>query len=65
MKKHEEGITLIQTVIAGVCIALIASFAVLNSRDTVVETRIAKVYNEITNVKKAVIEFEILNENGM
>ena len=65
MKKREEGVTLIQTVIAVVMIALIASFAIFNSRDTVVETRVAKVYNEILTVKKAVLELEMLEEKGM
>lgn len=65
MKKHEEGITLIQTVVAVVMLLIIASFAVLNSEDTVVETKIAKTYNEIIEVKKAVIEIEMLEEDGL
>lgn len=63
MRKNEKGITLIQTVIAVVMIAIIASFAILNSNDTVVETRIAKVYNEIKEVKKSIIEIKILDED--
>lgn len=65
MKKNEKGITLIQVVIAVVMLTLIASFAVLNSNDTAVETRIAKAYNEIIEVKKAVIELKMLDEDEL
>lgn len=65
MKKNEKGITLIQVVIAVVMITLIASFAVLNSNDTAVETRIAKAYNEIIEVKKAIIELKMLDEDEL
>ena len=65
MIKREEGITLIQTAVAVVMIVLIASFAILNSTDTVVETKIAKLYSEIMIVKKAVMEIEALEEEGM
>lgn len=65
MRKHEEGITLTQTAIAVIMIVLIASFAVLNSTDTVVETRVAKAYEEIVAVKKAVMEIEALEKDGM
>lgn len=65
MIKREEGITLIQTAIAVVMIVLIASFAILNSTDTLIETKVAKAYNEIIIVKKAVMEIEALEEIGM
>ena len=65
MIKREEGSTLIQTAVAVVMIVLIASFAILNSTDTVVETKIAKLYSEIMIVKKAVMEIEALEEEGM
>ena len=65
MIKREEGITLIQTAIAVVMIVLIAGFAILNSTDTLIETKVAKAYNEIIIVKKAVMEIEALEEEGM
>lgn len=65
MKKCEEGVTLIQTIIAVVMIAILACFAIFNSRDTIVETKLAKVYNEIKIVKSAVMDYETLIPGGM
>lgn len=65
MRKNKKGVTLIQTVIAVVMIIIMAGFAILNSNDTIAETKVAKAYNEIVELKKAIYGFELLDEEGM
>ncbi len=61
MRKNQQGFTMLQMTITIVMLVLIAAFAIYNARDTVVETKITKVYNEIIEVKRAVIGVETLN----
>lgn len=61
MRKQNKGITMIQMVITIVMMVLIAGFSIYNSKDTLVETKITKAYNEILEVKRAVQSFEMLD----
>lgn len=58
--KGKNGITMIQTVITIVMMILIAGFSIYNSKDTLVETKLTKAYNEILEVKRAVQGAETL-----
>ena len=58
--KGKNGITMIQTVITIVMMILIAGFSIYNSKDTLVETKLTKAYNEILEVKRAVQGVETL-----
>ena len=61
MLKKCEGITMIQMVITIVMLVLIAGFSIYNSTDTIAETKAAKAYEEITEVKKAVMRYVVLD----
>ena len=65
MKKNEQGVTMIQMVIAIVMLVLSAGFSIYNARNTIIETKVAKVYNEMVQVKKAVVDLEILSSDGI
>lgn len=58
--KRNSGITMIQMVITIVMMVLIAGFSIYNSKDTLVEAKLTKAYNEILEVKKAVQGAETL-----
>ncbi len=55
--KNNSGITMIMMVITVVMMALIAVFSITNSRETVTETKIIKLYNEMREVKSAVLRY--------
>ena len=61
--KKNTGITMIQMVITIVMLVLIAGFSIYNSSDTIAETKAATAYQEITEVKKAVMEYVVLHED--
>ncbi len=63
MESKQKGISLIQMVITIVMMMLIALFAVFNSRDTITETKLSRVYDEMVKVKQAVMGTITLNEN--
>lgn len=58
---RQNGITMIMMVITVVMMALIAAFSIYNSKETIVETKITKAYNEIREVKDAVMRYAMLN----
>ena len=57
---QKRGITMIQMVITIVMMILIAGFSIYNSRDTIIETKLSKTYNEMMTVKEAVLGLETL-----
>ena len=57
-----RGFTMVQMVVTIIMIVLIAAFSVSNSRDTIVETKVAKAYEEVTEVKKAVMRYAVLSQ---
>lgn len=61
MKKYNSGITMIQMVITIVMMVLIAGFSIYNSKDTLVETKLTKAYNEMLEVKRAVQGLRVLD----
>ena len=60
MMEQKRGITMIQMVITIVMMILIAGFSIYNSRDTIIETKLSKTYNEMMTVKEAVLGLETL-----
>lgn len=60
MLNQKRGVTMIQMVITIVMMILIAGFSIYNASDTIVETKIAKTYSEMQEVKKAVVGLETL-----
>lgn len=65
MKGKELGITMIQMVITVLMMIIIAGFSVYNANDTIIESRIAKAYNEMMEVKNAVIGLKTLGAYDM
>lgn len=65
MKKNNKGITMIQMVITIVMMVLIAGFSIYNARDTIIETKVAKIYNEVEEVKNAVIGLKIFEDENI
>ncbi len=65
MKKNNKGITMIQMVITIVMMVLIAGFSIYNARDTIVETKVAKIYNEVEEVKNAVTGLKIFEDENI
>ncbi len=63
MESKQKGISLMQMVITIVMLMLIALFAVFNSRDTITETKLSRVYDEMVKVKQAVIGIVTLKED--
>ena len=63
--KQEKGVTMIMMVVTIVMMILIAGFSIYNSKDTIIETKLAKIYNEIKEVKTGVIRYKVLYEDGM
>lgn len=61
--KSNKGITMIQMVVTVLMMALIAGFSIFNARDTIVEIKLSKVYEEMREVKKAVQSLNIFEEN--
>lgn len=60
MLNQKRGVTMIQMVITIVMMILIAGFSIYNASDTIVETKIAKTYNEMKEVKQAVVGLKTL-----
>lgn len=65
MKKNNKGITMIQMVITIVMMVLIAGFSIYNARDTIIETKVAKIYNEVEEVKNAVTGLKIFEDENI
>ena len=65
MKNQNKGITMIQIVITIIMMVLIAAFTILNSRDNILETKTAKIYNEIREVKQAVMQLQTIDEDAI
>ena len=65
MKKNNKGITMIQMVITIVMMVLIAGFSIYNARDTIIETKVAKIYNEVEEGKNAVTGLKIFEDENI
>ena len=61
--RSNKGITMIQMVITIIMMVLIAGFSIYNSRDTIVEIRLSKTYEEMKEVKNAVASLNLLEED--
>lgn len=56
---------MIQMVITIVMMVLIAGFSIYNARDTIIETKVAKIYNEVEEVKNAVTGLKIFEDENI
>ena len=59
--RKDSGITMIMMVITIVMMALIAVFSISNSKDTIVETKIIKTYDEMREVKSAIMRYVVID----
>lgn len=59
--KSQKGVTLLSMLIVVIIISILASFAILSSRDLVVEGNMAKIYQEISLVRDAVRKISLDN----
>ena len=57
-----KGFSMIQMVVTVIIIIVVAAFAIFYSGDTTKEAKLAKVFNEITEIKNAISQVKVLNE---
>lgn len=62
MLRKDNGVTLIQLLVAVIVVIIIAGFAIWDAGNTTTETKLTKLYNEVMLVKNACSEAVTLNQ---